>query len=119
MFSVMLTYPENRLRWREVPSLGRPFWEQHNPDFASKAAILSAKVYTKIFMCAEPGLERAVPRPGCSGLSLGVWGTQRLQQRLAASGGRVMLRDQSFGEKGDFGCSVSASLIGWEKATES
>lgn len=29
MFSVMVTYPKNRLGWGEVPSLGRPFWGQH------------------------------------------------------------------------------------------
>lgn len=33
-------------------------------------------------MCAEQRLERAAPRPGCSGLSLRAWGPQ---QRLAVS----------------------------------
>lgn len=52
------------------------------PHLASRAAILHAKVYTKIFMCAEQRLEGAAPRPGCSGLSLRAWGPQ---QRLAVS----------------------------------
>lgn len=76
------------------------------PDLSSTAAVLSAKVYTKILMCAEQGLERAVPRPGCSGLSLRAWGPQRLLQRLAVSSSGVMFRDQSFRERGDSGCSV-------------
>lgn len=87
--------------------------------FSSKATILSAKVYTKILMCAEQGLERAVPRPGCSRLSLRAWGPQCLSQRLAVSSSGVMFREQSFGEWGNSGCSVSASIIGWGKATGS
>lgn len=95
------------------------FLEAAYPDLSSKAAILSAKVYTKILMCAEQGLERAVPRPGCSGLSLRAGGPQHLCERLAVSASRVMFRDQSFGERGHSGCSVSPSLIRWGRATES
>jgi len=74
MFSVVVSYPENRSGWGKFPPLGGRSGGSLS-RFTSKAAILSAEAGAQIFMCV--GLERAVPRPGRSGLSPRAWVCRR------------------------------------------
>lgn len=56
LFSVMVTYPENRSGWGEVPSLGRPFWDQRIHISLPKQQTFLQRFTQRFLMCMEQGL---------------------------------------------------------------
>lgn len=98
MFSVMGTYSREQVRVRGSSLLCEAFLGAAYPDLSSRAATLPARAYTKSCICAKQGLERTVPRPGPSRLSLRAWGPQsgqcpaaELQSQTRALGRQTVL----------------------------